>query len=835
MSRDWRGIALRASAFLVVYLGTTTLLHGSYAFSQAVLWLPTGVAIAGLWLLGPAYWPVVTLGTLAHRLLSHYTFPSFLFGTVGNTLEALTAVWLLHRLGFSRDFRRLRDGVAVLVIAVVAPVVGATIGRTRFLLRPDEISFFDGWWGWWRMNALGVLVVVPLVLSWSDLRRLKPRLGTLLEILGLAAAVLALSWFLTTIDPGNDQSGMVLSYLALPLALYAAVRFGVRGASAASAGLIVLLTFATANGIGPFVAPPSLTSPSHVRELALQAVIAILATTPLILGAVMADRESALRHLAIERERHQDLISSINRNVNEGLFRNSYEHGLVYANTALARMLGYARPEELEGAQLHGMFADPARESELRELIASQGHFLNEEVLFVRRDGSLLPAFVSCTGLSGPDGRIQFCDGAVSDMTARKRLEDQLRQTQKMEALGMLAGGVAHDFNNLLTAIGGYAETLRSALPEGTPARADAEEITRASTRAAGLTRQLLAYTRRQKLDPQVLDLRDVVDQLGALLRRLIGEDIHLVTHHRSTGALVRVDRGQLEQVIINLVVNARDAMPEGGTLTVATGPVDEEQALAHAHAEPVQGPLVRLSVSDTGVGMDGEVLTRAFDPFFTTKAPGRGTGLGLSTVHGIVRQSGGVVWIESAPGDGTTVHVCLPLMIERPAAAQPPGASPATARHGGTVLVVEDEAMVRDLISRTLRRDGFTVLEAEDGEHGIEVARRAGALDLVVTDVVMPRLGGREMAARLMAERPGLRVLFVSGYSGQNARGGADLEPERDLLMKPFTPSTLLDRVHACIATARPGALTSYGPGARRPRPDGEPAVPGAKGGPPA
>jgi nitrogen-specific signal transduction histidine kinase len=409
--------------------------------------------------------------------------------------------------------------------------------------------------------------------------------------------------------------------------------------------------------------------------------------------------------------------------------------------------------------------------------------------------------------VQGPDGQVRYYDGAVADITARKELEDQLRQAQKMEALGKLAGGVAHDFNNLLTAIAGYGEAIREAVPEEGQLRSDIDEVLNAASRAASLTRQLLAYSRQQLLTPQVVDLGATVAQLSALLRRLIGEDIALVTLAAGGSTSVRVDRGQIEQVILNLAVNARDAMPQGGTLTIATECAVVGELFARTHLDLEPGAYVVLSVRDTGVGMAPEVRSRAFDPFFTTKALGKGTGLGLSTVYGIVRQSGGAVWLDSTPGAGTTVWLYLP----RVAATAERESPPPVAEDGpvdATVLLVEDERVVRDLARRTLARAGYRVLEASDGEEALEVSRRhPGPIDLVVSDVVMPRMGGRALVACLLAERPGLRVLFMSGYPNDAGDLREVTGATGDFLQKPFAPSQLLARASGLLSPGRVGS----------------------------
>lgn len=520
---------------------------------------------------------------------------------------------------------------------------------------------------------------------------------------------------------------------------------------------------------------------------------------------ILVERAASLAAIAVERERREDLLASVNRNVAEGLFRSTPERGLVYVNRAFATMFGYDGAEEMVGLPSGMLYADPERREVLKRMITVSGSFENEEVLFRRKDGSEFTALVSSTAVMGVNGTVQYYDGAVWDITDRKQLEEQLRQAQKMEAVGKLAGGVAHDFNNLLTAISGYAEALLGSLPPESLPHQDALEITRAASRAASLTRQLLAYSRQQILSPSVLELQQVVEQLGGMLRRLIGEDIRLTTRHGTGETYVRVDRGQIEQVILNLVLNARDAMPHGGTLTVTTTAVELDEAFARAHVGMTRGPHVCLQVQDTGSGMDETTRTRAFDPFFTTKEPGKGTGLGLSTVYGIVKQSGGSVWLDSTPGAGTTVRVYLPQVQEHPESEQSETVSPASPVQGATVLVVEDEQLVRDLVRRTLRRAGYTVLVAENGEEALAVSRaNLGPIDLVVTDVVMPRMNGSELASRLQLERPGMRVLFVSGYANDvlDVRGG--LVPGTEYLQKPFTPSVLLDRVRELLTPAR-------------------------------
>ena len=415
----------------------------------------------------------------------------------------------------------------------------------------------------------------------------------------------------------------------------------------------------------------------------------------------------------------------------------------------------------------------------------------------LRKDGSPVDLASYYSPLRDAHGKAVGMLMISADVTQRKALEAQLLHSQRMEAVGRLAGGIAHDFNNLLTAIRGYADFLREGLGEGTSLRRDAEEISRAGERASGLVRQLLAFSRGQVLRPEIVDLNDVVRQIESMLRRLIGEDVELVIDLDGTLASVSADAGQLEQTIINLAVNAREAMPDGGTFTMRTrnvvvsGPEASRLGLR-------PGRYVRLAAEDTGIGMDESTRLRAFDPFFTTKA--QGTGLGLSTVYGIVTQSGGRVDAESEPGAGSVFSLFLPAVsATRREPADPP---PRAELDGGseTVLLVEDEEVVRNLARRILRDSGYRVIEAGSGEEALHLAgEHAGRIDLLLTDVVMPGMNGRELADRLVEIRPGTRVVFMSGYT-EDVILQRGVSGERAFLAKPFTPPMLARSVREAL-----------------------------------
>jgi signal transduction histidine kinase/CheY-like chemotaxis protein len=434
----------------------------------------------------------------------------------------------------------------------------------------------------------------------------------------------------------------------------------------------------------------------------------------------------------------------------------------------------------------------------------------NEEIEIECFDGMHKIILNSAVPLRNDRGEITGGIIINNDISDRKRAEqalaektDQLRQSQKIEAVGRLAGGVAHDFNNLLTVITGYCELMMIKIGEGNPLLPDLQEIGKSADRAAALTRQLLAFSRRQILQPKVLEIDTVIPEMYKMLHRLIGEDINLTTNLSAGAGKVKFDPSQIEQVIVNLVINSRDAMPDGGAITIETANVELDEAYVRLHGGAWPGPHVMLAVSDTGCGMDPETLSKAFDPFFTTKEKGKGTGLGLSTVFGIVKQSGGCLYAYSEPGRGTTMKIYLPRVSGETAPKDEKRDAGFDDRLNGSeaILLVEDDETLRKLASSVLEGYGYTVLSAGNGEEALQRLNDSpGIPRLLVTDVVMPKMGGRELSDQLKAIHPGIRVLFMSGYTDNSIVHYGVLDPGVSYLPKPFTPKALARKVREVL-----------------------------------
>jgi PAS domain S-box-containing protein len=507
-------------------------------------------------------------------------------------------------------------------------------------------------------------------------------------------------------------------------------------------------------------------------------------------NATLASRERAETELVLARERYRSVL----RNAVSGIFVCTPRGLFVEVNPALVDMLGCANEAQLSAIDAHDLFVDPEMFDSLASRALAGERLHDVEVEWRRVDDTAL-----CVRLSGSAAKTltgeRVLEWIAEDITERRALEDQVLQTRKLDAIGRLAGGVAHDFNNLLTIMRGQAQFLLMEMSDQDPLREHAVEIVEATTRGARLTRQLLAFGRRQMVQPVPLDINDVVRGLETMLRRVMGENVRIVTHLSDAIDPVLADPGQVEQIVMNLVLNARDAMPAGGEVVLVTDAQQLDADACRGRPGAREGRFTSLTVRDTGQGIAPELIGRVFEPFFTTKPHGAGTGLGLATVYGIVSQTGGFIEVASDPEAGTSFAVFLPVVDASPAvdAPQPtPDSEPAS----GSILVVEDEAAVRRVVSGILRQQGFRVAEAGSAEEALTVAATLPDLDLLLTDEMMPGLRGSQLAERLIRDRPALRVLFMSGYTDQPPTGSSFQGVPSAFLPKPFSQQTLLELV---------------------------------------
>jgi two-component system, cell cycle sensor histidine kinase and response regulator CckA len=530
-----------------------------------------------------------------------------------------------------------------------------------------------------------------------------------------------------------------------------------------------------------------------------------------VVTRALHEKEELLRRKSAEealRRSERDLRSLI-ENAPYGIFRADMEGRFLDVNPALVKMLGYSLPAELLATDpQRDVFLDPVQARQLKELGESQRSFEGLEFEWKRRDGSSVVVRLSGRPVVNREGNVVSFEVMAENVTERRALEEQLRHAQKMEAIGRLAGGVAHDFNNLLMVIIGYTELLRENLPKDGDQRGYADAVWNAGKKATLLTSQLLAFSRKQVISPRVLDLNAVLQEVDRMLPRLIGEDVQLSIVQGANLATVKADPGQMEQVIMNLCVNARDAMPRGGKLTIETDTVKIDSDTARRIGASSPGTFVMLSVTDNGAGMDAQTQSRIFEPFFTTKEKGKGTGLGLATVYGIVKQSGGYITVESELGRGSRFDVYLPA-IERSADSKTPiVATELPSRGSETVLLVEDEDAVRSLVREVLRGRGYQVLEAQKSAEALEICNtHPGPIDLLVTDVVLPQISGRALAQQLNPARPEMKVLYISGYTDDKMLQHGI--PGAAFLQKPFS-SDVLARTVRNMLDSKNGILRS-------------------------
>jgi PAS domain S-box-containing protein len=516
---------------------------------------------------------------------------------------------------------------------------------------------------------------------------------------------------------------------------------------------------------------------------------------------VIVNRDITERKRSAEAfQRSETSFRSVVEDAPYGIFKADLTGKLLMVNPALEKMLGYKSQDELLAINLaSGIYRHPAEHQKINDLFLQSQHFKDIEVEWKRKDGAFIT--VRCCGWTVKDESGAYIEVFAEDVTERRVLEQQLRMAQKMEAVGRLSGGIAHDFNNLLGVIIGYIQVMKRTLVPGQPSYEYAEEIEKAGQRAVSLTRQLLAFSRQQVLEPVILNLNTLVSEMEKMLPRLIGEDIQLILVLDPAIGQVKADSGQIEQVVMNLTVNARDAMPDGGTLTIQTANAELDTAFAREHPGSVPGKYVMLAVTDTGTGMDPETQAQIFEPFFTTKGRDKGTGLGLATVYGVVKQSNGYIAVESEKDKGALFKIYLPRIEQSVAPRSENIKAPLTLRGSETILLVEDAEPLRMLAQLFLTENGYHVLTAADGAEAQQTAAQyPGLIHLLLTDVVMPGKNGRVLAELLAPQHPAMKVLYMSGYTDSFIAGHGVLEEGIHLLHKPFKEEVLMHKIRELL-----------------------------------
>jgi signal transduction histidine kinase/integral membrane sensor domain MASE1/CheY-like chemotaxis protein len=786
---------------IYVAAGNAGLALASVHASVTPVWPPTGIAIAGLLFLGVRAWPMIFVGAFVVNQITSGGWAASLVIAAGNTCEAVLAALLVQRFAHGLDaFSRVGDVFRfVLLAGVCSTTVSATIGVV-------SLSVFQGmawrdvltvWDTWWLGDMTGAIVVAPMLILWLTAPR--PRWTRLqwLEIAVIGLASVALAWLIFI------RFTFPLAFLCLPICIWTAFRFGSREASAVMGLMSLIAVWGTVHARGPFAGEST-----NTALLSVQAFTAVTMLVGLVIGAAITERkrlEAGLeRHVA---DRTAELQASESRlaEAQEVARIGSWEWDLatqeLWWSTELYRMWqvdpsAYRPTYERFLERIHQ--EDRAHvESRVLHALETREPF-EFDFRLIRCDGQERSVFGKGRVIDGPGGGRMV--GIGQDITERKQLELQFQQAQKLEAVGLLAGGIAHDFNNLLTAIGGCTEIVLWNLADGDPDRLELMEVRKAVDRAAALTRRLLAFGRQQTLQPQVLDLNALVLGTETLLRRTIGEHIELSLDLDPHLEAIRIDPCQFEQVLLNLALNARDAMPSGGQLEFVTRTADVDENWARRHPPMTSGRYVHLTVTDTGIGMSAETCARIFEPFFTTKPSGHGSGFGLATSYGILKQSGGFIWVTSEEGRGASFDIYLPVVREPLSSLTLPRPFAQSTNGSETILLVEDDMAVRRLAETVLRKHGYAVLSARDGEEALAIAQRCRqTIDLLITDVVMPGVSGRDLAARLQADHAMLRVLYTSGYM-RDAMVTLGVQPSAPFLPKPFLPADLLSKTREVL-----------------------------------
>ena len=777
-----------------------------YAFSLrrggvVIVWVPAGFMLALLLLMPRRDWFVAIvagmLGNVVADTQNGSTLVTALLGAAANAFESLLAAAVLVKLlGRRVTLGTLREVGVFTLGAVVATNALSSVGGALLLWSQWHQHFWNAWLIWWTGDGMGMLVVTPVILTWSRFSRWRPyvRPWQIVEFAFVYAALIAVAHSLFTAQSGSGSLLGGHPYVAFPLLLWSAVRFGPRGAATGTFVLSCVVAWNAAHAGAPSV--PVASTIQDVVEV--YSYLALASLSSLVPASILAERARAERRLAESEHRFREMAEHIQ----EAFFHVDMATGQpIYVSPMWAKIWG----RSMEDAYDRTIWFDAIHPEDRPTMMASQEAIRrgeSSEAVFraVRPDGSVRWVRSRAFPVRDATGQVYRVTGIAEDVTELHNAEERFTRVQKMEAVGRLAGGVAHDFNNLLTVIIGNAAELKRFVGASPDATELVEEIDKAADSATDLTRQLLAFSRQQLVEPTVFAVNDAIEETSKMLRRLIGEDVTLATKLSSKAGHVRIDRGQLEQLLTNLAVNARDAMPDGGTLTIATAAVTLDATFVQAHAGAGAGEFVRLEIADTGAGMTPEVLARAFEPFFTTKELGRGTGLGLATCYGIAKQAGGYIAVESKLGSGSTFQVYLPSVSgdEVAAEAAPKAALP---RGSETILLVEDEPGVRKVAQRMLADLGYRVIAAADANEACECLFKSDApIHLLLSDIVMPGMSGRELAEISTAMRPELRVLYVTGYTDDILLQHEVLAHDAVVVHKPLSAAALAVKVRQVL-----------------------------------
>ncbi len=758
-----------------------------------IIWAPAGIGLAAFLLIGN--WAILPIAIPAFLLSGNFptSIPAALATAFASVVEAALGAYLLRRvLEPNLLLRRLRGVIAffflgatlsTVVAGTVSEVIHTLLGLHRWSELPTRI------YQWGRADFLGILIVTPLILAWAQKIEWKLNWGRLAESLLLFAglAVVCFSGFMSWAGLVNWPT--IYVYCVVPFLLWATIRLGQKASFTAAAVVAIFAVW----GVH---LPGTWLTPTWVwGSLIMVAGLQLFHS-----ASVEEQKDSNLeqKRLASVLAQTSDLVAI------------SDPSGRVQCmNTAGRELLGIGQDEDLSGVKIADAHPPDVYARIERDYIpaAVRDGIWNGENTFWSRDGRVIPVLQVILAHKNGNGNVEFLSTIARDLTELKNAQNALHdsekrflQAQKMESIALLAGGIAHDFNNMLSVILGHAQLLVDESGADTPAGRRVRGISDAALRAASLTRQLLAFSRRQVLQPRVVNLNSTVRDMANMLKHVIGTNIHIQLRLDDHLGNVNIDPGQLEQIIMNLAVNARDAMPAGGTLVVQTANRELDASSTVAGEDVRPGQYVMLAVSDTGIGMDAETQSRIFEPFFTTKPLGQGTGLGLATVYGITKQSGGQVWVYSEPGKGTTFGVYLPRVDQevRPVVET----HPRDLRGHEAILLVEDEVALRSLIADILSRAGYTVMAASP-EDALNIAGRNDLrIDLLLTDMVMPKISGQALAARCLELRPELKVLYMSGYAPEVLEQGEALQ-QSAFVQKPFTARLLLEKLRLVLETA--------------------------------